>query len=86
MLITIDLTEEQVAALQVADGQRSYPKTPIVNDPKDVADYLAHLKHLKQEHSMVVGAGDCAVRDFSVVPVARNQGFDRAIGHPQAVA
>jgi DNA repair protein RadC len=54
MLVTIDLTEEQLAALQVAESQRSYAKTSIVNDPKDVADYLAHLKRLKQEHSIVV--------------------------------
>ena len=55
MQVTIELTEEQMASLTVADGQRlSSKKARTVRDPKDVVDFVSHLKNLKQEHVVVV--------------------------------
>jgi DNA repair protein RadC len=55
MQVTIELTEEQLASLQVADSQRAATyKTNAAKNPQDVAAYLSHLKHLRTEHYVVV--------------------------------
>lgn len=55
MQVTIELTEEQMASLKVADRQRAATyKTNAAKNPADVAAFLSHLKELKTEHYVVV--------------------------------
>ncbi len=55
MIVTIELTDEQLASLNVADAKRPYGKAAsTIKSSKDAAAYLSHLEALKQEHSVVI--------------------------------
>lgn len=55
MFVTIELTEEQLESLRVAENQKAYAKTKkVIHQPADAAAYLSHMKNLKQEHFVVI--------------------------------
>ena len=82
MHVTIELTEEQLASLKVADSQgRETNHARIVNDPKIVAEYLAHLKDLKQEHVVLLTLN--SRKHLIKRHVISNGTLDAALMHPR---
>lgn len=54
MNVSIQLTQEQLASLQVSDKQVDYSSNPVLDKPELAAKELAHLGKLKQEHFVIL--------------------------------
>ena len=55
MLVTIKLTDEQLASLRVAEDQALYAEhKPVIKEPTDAVQYLSYIKNLPQEYVVVI--------------------------------
>lgn len=82
--MTIQLTEEQIAAIRVGDTAQSKPlKRASVDTPEKVVAYLGHLAELKREHVVLVtlDSRNKAI-DKHVISIGT---LDAALVHPREI-
>lgn len=83
-MFTIQLTEEQIASLNLRDGKRKYNgNSTIVRSPEDLMPHVAHMGELDREH---FGVASLTSRNhliaFHVLSVGT---VDAALVHPREV-
>lgn len=54
-LITIALSDDQVAAIKASEPQELYkPKRPVITEPEDAYKFVKYMRSLKKEHVVIL--------------------------------